>query len=127
MLLAAAVHALAADAGVGGAQIASLPLAASAGQDSLLTTLDTHPLSALQACPADELGGGEREQLLAAYGTTQWSAVQAAARTVVEHHVQDAAGHGCPYPSVSDRAFAMAAARREQLLDDLDAVAVEPW
>ncbi|MEU8976463.1 hypothetical protein AB0D11_46215 [Streptomyces monashensis] len=100
VLLAAAVVALAADAGVSGPQVAALPLAAPAGQTSLLTTLHDHALPAPQACPADGLGSGERAQLLAVYGTPQWSAAQ----TVAEHHVQDSAGHGCPHPTISDRA-----------------------
>ncbi|MFJ5036023.1 hypothetical protein ACIQB5_50565 [Streptomyces sp. NPDC088560] len=127
MLLAAAVHALAADAGVNGPQVAALPLTSPAGQTSLLTTLHDHALSALQSCPADELGSGERAQLLAAYGTLQWAAVQTAARTVVEHHVRDAADHGCPHLTIRDRASAMAATRREQLLDNLDAAVTESW
>ncbi|MEU6512168.1 hypothetical protein [Streptomyces sp. NPDC046942] len=48
VLLAAAVYALAADAGVNGAQVATLPLASPAGQTGLLTTLHDHVLSALQ-------------------------------------------------------------------------------
>ncbi|WP_225102850.1 hypothetical protein [Streptomyces sp. CoH27] len=47
MLLAAAVYALAADAGVNGPQVATLPLASPAGQTGLLTTLHDHVLSAL--------------------------------------------------------------------------------
>jgi hypothetical protein len=85
VLLAAAVHALAADAGVNGPQVAALPLTSPAGQTGLLTTLHDHALCALQACPGGELGSGEREQLLSAYGTPRWRAVRPAAQTVVEH------------------------------------------
>jgi hypothetical protein len=115
VLLAAAVHALAADAGMNGPQVAALPLTSPVRQTSLLTTPYDHALSALQACPFGELGSGEREQLVSVYGTPRWPAVRAAAQTVVEHHFQDAVDHGCPHSTISDRASAMAAARREQI------------
>ncbi|AVH61715.1 MULTISPECIES: hypothetical protein [Streptomyces] len=127
VLLAAAVHALAAGAGLSGPQVASLLLAAPAGQDSVLNTLQGHVLSALQDSPADALGSSEREQLLAAYGTGEFTAVQEAAQRVLHHHVQDADGHGQPHPTIRDRAHSMADARHQQLLKDLARVQVEPW
>ncbi|MFI2207351.1 hypothetical protein ACH47Z_43180 [Streptomyces sp. NPDC020192] len=60
-------------------------------------------------------------------GAAALTASQAAAQTAVEHHVQNAADHGCPHPTISDRASVMAAARREQLLDDLEAAVGERW
>ncbi|MGN5382128.1 hypothetical protein ACQ4WX_48435 [Streptomyces lasalocidi] len=47
-------------------------------------------------CRSDELGGGERGQMLAGYGTRQWSAVEAAVWTVVERHVHDPTGRRWP-------------------------------
>ncbi|WBO69542.1 hypothetical protein [Streptomyces camelliae] len=41
--------------------------------------------------------------------------------------VQDAADRGCLYPTISNRAPVMAAARREQLYDNLDAAVGEQW
>ncbi|MEW2498496.1 hypothetical protein AB0942_33940 [Streptomyces nodosus] len=127
VLLAAAVHALATTSALAGPEVASLPLAAPAGQDGLLGMLRDHALSALQSSPAEVLAGVEREQLLAAYGTEQWADMLTAAQAVLHHHVQDAAGEGCPHPTIRDRAPAMARARRQRMLTDLEGIEGEQW
>ncbi len=134
VLVAAAVHAVAADAGLSGQQVADVPLVAAVGQASVLTTLRDYALSALEAAPVGELGNGDREELLAAYGTGGWGDVQTAALEVVDHHVLDAVGVGRPYPSIRDRAAAMARtvaevarARRKRMHDDLADAEVEQW
>jgi hypothetical protein len=65
--------------------------------------------------------------LLAAYGTGEFTAVQEAARRVLHHHVQEAAGQGQPHPTIRDRAPVMAGACRRQLLKDLERVEGEQW
>ncbi|MGN5382098.1 hypothetical protein ACQ4WX_48215 [Streptomyces lasalocidi] len=79
MLLAAAAHALAADAVAHGPQIAALPLVAPTGQESVLTPLDADAQSALQVCRADELGAEAR----------------AVARRTEPHHSAQAAPQAC--------------------------------
>ncbi len=127
VLVAAAVHAVAAGAGLSGQQVADVLLAAPAGSADVLGTLRDYALSALEAAPVGELGGGEREELLAAYGTGRWQGEHNAALGAVDHHVQDAAGAGQPYPTVRDRAAVMARARRERMLAGLADAEVEPW
>jgi hypothetical protein len=117
VLLAVAMHDLAAAAGLTRASIAEVRLTAPDGQDSVLGTVRHHALSVLQSCPATEvLGAGEREQLAAAYGTGAFSAVQAAVEKVLLHHAQAADEEGQPHPTCHDRAPAMAHAHRAALL-----------
>ncbi|MGW5233027.1 hypothetical protein ACWEQU_12155 [Streptomyces nodosus] len=138
VLLAVAVHVLATTSALAGPEVASLPLAAPAGQDGLLGMLRDHALSALQWSPAEVLAGVEREQLLAVYGTEQWADMLTAAQAVLHHHVQDcrqsflhhhvqdAAGEGCAHPTIRDRAPAMARARRQRMLTALEGIE-EQW
>lgn len=82
VLLAAALHDRAQDAGLEGPSVIAVPLA------RVLDALKRHAASALEACPAPAGAGGEvRDWLLARYATADFDQVARAAQDVVEQHL----------------------------------------
>jgi hypothetical protein len=116
VLLAAAAHSAAETAALSGPQIAQVQLTAPDGQASMLATVHWHALSVLQACPAtDRLGERQRTQLIDAYGTAAFTAVQDAAEEVLQRGVAD---EEPMHPTVADRAAVVAKARLRRTEDD---------
>jgi hypothetical protein len=109
VVIGSAAYALASSISLEGPRIVGLPLTGPAGQPtSVHGVLRHHALSALQACPDDELGASEREQLLASYGTDPFDLVMDAAVDVITHHARSSKEAGQPHPTIRDRAPAMA-------------------
>lgn len=82
VLLAAALHDRAKDAGLEGESVLEVPLA------RVLDALKRHAASVLEACPAPaETGGEVRDWLLAQYATAEFEEVARAAQGVAEQHL----------------------------------------
>jgi len=102
VLVAAAVHDLATAAGLIGPQAVGLQLTADDGQASVVGSATTR----CRLCK--DLGAVEREQLVAGYGTDDFTAVQAAAEEVLLRHTAVAGDDGQAHPTYADQALRMA-------------------
>ncbi|MEU6353163.1 hypothetical protein ABZ896_28205 [Streptomyces sp. NPDC047072] len=112
-LIGAAAYGLASSISLDGPDIAGLPLT---GPDesrsaSVRGVLQHHALTALQTSPYEVLGAAEREQLLAAYGTSAFDLARETAVAVITHHAQSSGQSGQPHPTIRDRAPEMAGIR----------------
>ncbi|MDH6107826.1 hypothetical protein P3T36_006438 [Kitasatospora sp. MAP12-15] len=88
-----------------------------------LETVRRQALSALQGCAATaRFGEDEQQQLLNAFGTLVFTAVQDGAEDVLVDHIADSARPG---PSTADRAPVLARAHRARALRALHAA--RPW